>query len=81
MRIKNIIILIFILFNLNLYYQPAPVNPVKYRHTIVRQIDQEEDKLTFNIIKNNKEYLFRELISIKILILMTDGNPEIFNTS
>lgn len=81
MKIKNIIIVIFLLFNLNLISQPVQFGLLKYRHTIVRQITYDNDKLTGAIVENNRDYLFREFISIKIQVLIAEKDDLIYNTS
>jgi len=79
MRIKNTILLIFVLFALNLFYQPIQVNRIGNKHTIVRQINYEEDKLTFEIIKKSNYFLAKEFISISYEI--RNKNTSYFNTS
>jgi len=79
MRIKNIILLIFVLFALNLNYQPVQINSIGIRHTIVRQINYEEDKITSEIIKKSNYFLVRELISISYEI--KNKNTAYYNTS
>jgi hypothetical protein len=81
MRLKNLILLIFILFALNSFYQPIQISSTRYKHTIVRQINFDEYKLTDEIIKLNKSYFFREFIAAKMQIMVVDRFHEAFNTS
>jgi hypothetical protein len=81
MNVKRIIFLIFVLIALNSYYQPVQANNIRFRHTIVRQINYDEDEITKQIISTNEKILFRELISIKIQVLITDRTVDFNNTS
>jgi hypothetical protein len=81
MRLRNIILLIFVLFALNSFYEPVQISSVRYKHTIVRQIKFDEDKLTDEIIKYNKSFFFREYVVLKMQTMIADRSYEAFNTS
>jgi hypothetical protein len=81
MRLRNIILLIFVLFALSSFYRPIQISSIRYKHTIVRQINFDEDKLTGEIIKYNKSFFFRERIAVKMQLMIADRSYEAFNTS
>ena len=81
MRIKKLILLLFVLISLNSFYQPVQLNRTGHKNPIVRQINFEEDKLTKQVIDNNRNILFREFIAIKIQMIITDKYIPIDNTS
>ena len=81
MRIKKLIFLLFVLISLNSFYQPVQINRTGHKNPIVRQINFEEDKLTKQVIDNNRNILFREFIAIKIQMIITDKYIPIDNTS
>lgn len=81
MRIKNLILLLFIFVALNSFYQSAQRINIKPRHTIVRQINFDEDKLTKEVLAENEKILFRELIAIKLQIMLADNFVMMYNTS
>jgi hypothetical protein len=78
---KKVILLLFILISLNSLYQPVQFNNIRYRHTIVRQINPDEDSITKEVLECNKIILFREYISLNINIMVIDKEIEINNTS
>lgn len=81
MIIKKVILLIFILISLNSFYQPVQPNNTRHRHTIVRQINLDDDGLTQEVLELNKKILFQEFISLKIQIMVADNVIEFNNTS
>ena len=81
MIIKKVILLIFILISLNSFYQPVQPNNIRNRHTIVRQINLDDNSLTQEVLELNKKILFREFISLKIQIMIADSATEFNNTS
>jgi hypothetical protein len=81
MRLKRLILLLFILVSLNFYYQPIQVNSLRYKHTIVRQINFDEDESTKELLSNNRKIMFSEFISINIQIKIINRIIENNDTS
>lgn len=81
MMFKKLILLLFILISLNTFYQPVQVNIYRYKHTIVRQMNADEDNLTKELIDKNKKIIFGEYISLLYQIMYIDKNVAINNTS
>jgi hypothetical protein len=78
---KKIILLIFILISLNSFYQPIQIKDLRYKHTIVRQINLNEDSVTKEISEKNKKILLRELISLKLQVMLINKEIGTDNTS
>jgi hypothetical protein len=81
MRIKRFILLLFVLIALNSFYQPIQVNSLRYKHTIVRQIDFDEDELTKELLNKNRKLLFNEFISINMQKMIIDRIVETNDSS
>lgn len=81
MDFKKIIFILFILLSLNTFNQNVQYSNQGKRHTIVRQINFEEDNLTNKVIENNKEILFKEYISILTQIMVINKSGILYNTS
>jgi hypothetical protein len=81
MKLKRLIFFLFLLIALNSYYQPVQANNIRFRHTIVRQINFEKDELTKQLVNKNEKILFKELCYLNIQIIIADRIIEINNTS
>lgn len=73
--------MVFILFALNSYYQPMQVSNLRSKHTIVRQINYDEDELTKEVINNSRRTLFKEFIFLNMQIRIIDKIIETNDSS
>ena len=81
MQVKRLILFLFVLLALNSFYQPIQTNNLRYKHTIVTQINLDEDTLTKKILEYNNRILFSEYIALNIQIMIIDRVIETNNTS
>jgi hypothetical protein len=81
MKIKKLILLLFVLISLNSFYQPVQISNVRTRNAIVRQINIDEDKLTGQMLDENSDILFSDFISMKLQVMVIDRYIFINNTS
>jgi hypothetical protein len=81
MQVKRLILFLFVFIALNSFYQPIQINNLRYKHTIVRQINLDEDSLTKKILEYNNRILFVEYIALNIQIMIIDQTVEVNNTS
>jgi len=81
MQVKKLILFLFVLLALNSFYQPIQTNNLRYKHTIVTQINLDEDTLTKKILEYNNRILFSEYIALNIQIMIIDRVIETNNTS
>jgi hypothetical protein len=81
MRIKKLILLLFVLISLNSFYQPLQINRAGHKNPVVRQINFEDDELTKQVLDENRTILFREFIAIKMQLMISDRFAPDYNTS
>jgi len=81
MKLKNILLLALVLFSLNSFYRPAQSISLRYKHTIVKQISFDDDKLTDEILTRNREFFFGELVTLSAAILNADRLIILNNSS
>lgn len=81
MKIKNLILLVFILISLNSFYQPVQINSIRFKNPIVRQICIDNDNLTKELIDRNTKILFREFVSLNFQLMFIDYSLDYYNSS
>ena len=83
MKMKELLILLFLAFALNLTYQPASiVNNMRIKDRIVICINYEEDKITEKFLDNKNKTLFYNFIKLKTEVLLINScASRYFDTS
>ncbi len=80
--IKRLILLVFLLFMLNLSYQPLYRTAVRYKTPVAYTVKVDTDEYTGLLIKKNKEFYRSEKIFLYICLHSKDiSNSKYYNSS
>ena len=80
MKIKKIILAVFIVLSLSLSFQPVNLL-TKERKSVIYVIDQERDNFTNEFIKTNETKRLYNLVSLTLCVMIADETAIRVDTS